>query len=427
MENNALAMKKTIVFTGILITVIFYGFEYLIRTNPSIIIPELKSTYHLNSFGIGSLVGMYYYTYAPFALIAGLLLDEFDARKVIPIGFLICAIGTLMFGITQYEVALLGRLLQGMGSAFAFVSCVYLLTKYLSPRLLPLMIGIVQSIGMLGGALGQGPSAYILQTAHIHWQSYWFILGIIGVTLAVLAYIFIISESDKSQQNKENNVSVRSILATVFKNPQSWLCSLTSAALFAPTTIFAMIFAIPYIQLTHGISRTIAASVVSMVPIGWIIGCVIMGWIAVLFKNRKIPVFLGIVGVLVFLLLVIYNTDTSVLTLSAYCLILGIFSGTAMIPYSIAQDSNGEHARGTTPGFMNVVVFGITAVLAQITGAIMNTKQHHVLSIVNYQHAFIVLFIGLIIALILFIRVKDIERIAAKKNAEPALNTSTSP
>ena len=62
---------------------LFYFMEYVVRSAPSVMLPELTSAFGLTTVGLSSLLGLYYYTYALFALIAG--------RLGRPLGRQVCA------------------------------------------------------------------------------------------------------------------------------------------------------------------------------------------------------------------------------------------------------------------------------------------------------------------------------------------------
>src|ERR1700723_416150 len=99
---------------------LFYFGQYAIRSAPGVMVPELTSGFGLTTIGVSSLLGLYYYTYSTFAIVAGAALDRFGAKYVVPIGIVVTAIGTIMFGLGSAGGAEAGRLLQGAGAAFAF-------------------------------------------------------------------------------------------------------------------------------------------------------------------------------------------------------------------------------------------------------------------------------------------------------------------
>ena len=78
---------------------LFYFMEYAVRSAPSVMLPELTRSFGLSTVGISSLLGLYYYSYAAFAIIAGASVDRWGAKYTIPVGVVLLALGTAMFGL----------------------------------------------------------------------------------------------------------------------------------------------------------------------------------------------------------------------------------------------------------------------------------------------------------------------------------------
>src|SRR5947209_7732224 len=117
-----------------LFCLLFYFMEYAVRAAPSVMLPELTTAFGLSTVGLSSLIGLYYYSYAAFAIVAGASVDRWGAKYTIPAGVLILAVGTSMFGVNVSWIAGVGRFLQGAGAAFAFVAAVYLASRGLPAR-----------------------------------------------------------------------------------------------------------------------------------------------------------------------------------------------------------------------------------------------------------------------------------------------------
>jgi len=166
----------------------FYFMEYAVRSAPSVMLPELARAFGLSTVGLSSLIGLYYYTYAIFAIIAGAAVDRWGAKYTIPLGVFLLAVGTAMFGVEGTGVAAMGRLLQGAGAAFAFVAAVYLAAHGLPARYLATAIGITQCIGMLGGSAGQFVVAPLIHGL-LAWQQFWIYAGVVTLVIAVAIYI----------------------------------------------------------------------------------------------------------------------------------------------------------------------------------------------------------------------------------------------
>ena len=69
-----------------LLTAVFYFYQYSMRSAPAVMVPDLSTAFGLSAVGVASLVGLVYYGYAPFSLVAGVCMDQLGPRKVVPLG-----------------------------------------------------------------------------------------------------------------------------------------------------------------------------------------------------------------------------------------------------------------------------------------------------------------------------------------------------
>ena len=135
---------RTAFIVAWVLCLIFYALQYALRSAPGVMIPELTATFGLTTLGVSSLLGVYYYTYAGFALVAGASLDRYGARWPIFVGVMTSAVGSGLFGFSAITAVESGRLLQGAGSAFAFTGAVYLAVHGFSAKWLATAIGVTQ-------------------------------------------------------------------------------------------------------------------------------------------------------------------------------------------------------------------------------------------------------------------------------------------
>ena len=69
-----------------LITAVYYFYQYTLRSAPAVMMPQLSEAFGLSAMGVASMVGLFYYGYSPFSLVAGVAMDRLGPRRVIPIG-----------------------------------------------------------------------------------------------------------------------------------------------------------------------------------------------------------------------------------------------------------------------------------------------------------------------------------------------------
>jgi MFS family permease len=228
------------------IGMLFYFVEYAVRSSPSVMIPELSGHFGLTTVGVSAMVGTYYYTYSITSLIAGIALDKAGAKYAVSVGIFILALGCLLFALSNTFTGNVARMLQGAGSAFAFPGCVYLAAKGFSSRSLATAIGFTQCMGMLGGTAGQsvvGPWIH----GGLSLPVFWIGTGLLSLALCIV--LFFITPSEKQVDTiATKHTNWLQPYKIVFGNVQSYLCGLVSGLLFAPTTVFIMVWGILFFQ-----------------------------------------------------------------------------------------------------------------------------------------------------------------------------------
>ena len=361
---TASAFHKAFVVAWIF-CLLFYFMEYAVRSAPSVMLPELTTAFGLSTVGLSSLIGLYYYSYAAFAIVAGASVDRWGAKYTIPAGVLILAVGTAMFAVNVGWIAGVGRFLQGAGAAFAFIAAVYLASRGLPARYLATAVGITQCLGMLGGAAGQFVVAPLIH-GPLEWQQFWVYAGVVSLLIAVAMFVATPSE-DVSQTSNASIWTTFAPYKTVLTNPQSYLCGLCGGLLFLPTTVGAMTWGVSFLQEGWHVAYTPAVDRAAAVAIGWVFGSPILGYVADRIGRRK-PVVLGGAALMLAATLAIFYLPPE--TFPPYLLgfLLGFGSGAAMIPYSIIKEVNPDHAKGSATGAMNFLVFVMTALAAPVIG-----------------------------------------------------------
>src|SRR5262249_23995701 len=136
-----------------IVTAVYYFYQYTLRSAPAVMMPQLAEAFGTSAMGVASIVGLFYYGYSPFSLVAGVAMDRLGPRRVVPLGAAAVGVGALLFGFGG-STASVGRLLQGAGGVFALVGAVYIATTSFPPSRAATLIGATQMFGMAGGSAG---------------------------------------------------------------------------------------------------------------------------------------------------------------------------------------------------------------------------------------------------------------------------------
>jgi len=388
--------KSSAAWVAWFLAALFYFYQYALRSAPAVMMPELSASLGLSTIGMASLVGLFYYGYSPFALVSGAAIDRLGARAVVPAGALMTAVGALLFATGSLTAANVGRFLQGAGGVFSFVGAAYIIGKHFPDSRAATLIGATQMLGMAGGSAGQflvGP----LIIWGIAWDRLWIGMGIIGLLLAVALFVILPKQEAPVERGPWVKNSARA-LAVVARNPLSIISGLIAGLLFIPTNILAMIWGVRFLQEAHGFAYGEAVLRSSMVPLGWIIGCPLLGLISDRLGRRK-PVIIGGAAVLFACLAWILYGPADVLPPYVLGLLAGVASGSAMIPYTIIKEAHPPELNGTATGLMNFICFTFSALFGPVFGWIMESVSGGGSGLEHYQMTFQPLLYGVALAI----------------------------
>ena len=385
---------------------VYYFFQYVLRSAPGVMMPQLSEAFGVTTMGVASIAGLFYYGYSPFSLVAGVALDRLGARRVVPLGAAAVGIGALLFATGQTQIASFGRLLQGAGGVFALVGAVYIATTSFPASRAATLIGATQMFGMAGGSAGQfvvGP----LIGAGLPWQQFWMVMGVAGLAVSALLYVVLPSQSAARTEGDWLRGALRA-MGIVFRNPQSILCGVIAGLIFVPTTIFDMVWGVRFLQDARGYDYATAVLRSALVPVGWIIGCPLLGWLSDRIGRRK-PVIVGGAAMLFASLAWILFGPASVLPPYVLGLTAGVGSGAAMLPYTVIKEANPPEISGTATGVVNFLNFTFSALLGPVFGWALAGASGGAasMSLEHFQTAFEPLLYGVALAIILTLLLKE--------------------
>ena len=405
-RGDAMKQAGRVATVAWLITAVYYFYQYMLRSAPAVMMPQLSEAFGITAMGVASMAGLFYYGYSPFSLVAGVALDRWGPRRVIPFGAAAVGIGALLFATGDNGIASAGRLLQGAGGVFALVGAAYIAMKNFPASRAATLIGATQMFGMAGGSAGQfmvGPAI----SAGMPWSTFWVVMGGIGIAISVLLLVLLPRQQPAPQGGAWLGEAGRA-LAIVFRNPQSILCGMIAGLLFIPTTIFDMIWGVRYLQEAHGMEYGAAVMRSATVPLGWIIGCPLLGFVSDRIGRRKPVIMAGAMLLLGCLAWILFG-PTDVLPPYVLGLLAGLGSGAAMVPYTVIKEANPPGMSGTATGVINFLNFTFSALLGPVFGWVLAyvAGAAAVRTLEHYQSAFVPLLFGVALAILLTLFLRE--------------------
>jgi len=390
---------------GWLITAVYYFYQYALRSAPAVMMPQLSDAFGLTAGGVASLAGLFYYGYSPFSLVAGLAMDRVGPRRVVPLGAAAVGVGAVMFASGNTTLAQAGRFLQGAGGVFALIGAAYIATTNFPPSRAATLIGATQMFGMAGGSAGQFLVGPIIGSG-VSWSTFWLGMGVIGLVISGLLYALLPEPRPPAATGPTTGAAQS--FRIVFTNPQSILCGIIAGLIFIPTTIFDMVWGVRYLQDARGLDYASAVLRSATVPLGWMIGCPLLGFVSDRVRRRRPVIAGGALALLACLAWILYG-PAGVLPPYVLGLLAGVASGAAMLPYTVIKEANPPDVSGTATGVVNFINFTFSALLGPVFASLLLSASGGVtpMALEHYQSAFLPLLYGVALAIVLTIFLKE--------------------
>ncbi len=398
----------------------FYFYEYLLRVSPSVMVPELMQAFSVDAAQMGILSAFYFYAYAPMQLPVGMLMDRFGARKLLTFASLICGLGAIFFGIAHsILLAKAGRLFIGVGSSFAFVAMVFVCSHWFKPEKRAFLVGLANSIGMLGAVAGQGPLS--LMVKNFDWRYTMNILGVLGLALAVLIFILIRGKSSTPVKQFESSpdapIKLMEGFKAVTKNGFCWLNAIIALLFYMTTTAIGGLWGVPFLQAAYGVSKHTASFAMSMLFVGWLVGGPLVGVLSDRMGKRKPLLGLSIIFTLLSLLPIIYLTDMPITIVYGLFFFVGFFSSGELLNFTFSTELVNVKYKGAAIAFTNFIVAVGSSFIQPLIGYFLDmgattsksTMVHHY-SAFDYKMSFSILPAMLVLAIILSFFLKEKKR-----------------
>ena len=405
---------------------IFYFYEYYLRISPSVMKHEWVSSFHLNATKFGTLSAFYYYAYVPMQLIVGLLVDRFKMRDILTFAILCCVIGSVMIASTNfYYIAAIGRFLQGVGSAFAFVGALKLAATWLPASRFGLFSCSCASLGFMGAAIGEISLSEAVTS--IGWRNSIYSFSAFGVFLMLVVWFALNNKNNKNNNSKNSNLhphlhehpptplpELLSQLTQIIKTPYIWIAGIISSLMFLPTSAFAELWGIPYLEKFHHYSSHTASTASAMIFIGWAIGAPIQGWLSDYFQNRVKVMLIGCIFGAILASIALFDVKLSYFSVCGVLMLFGIASSVQVLSFAMVKDIVPNKMIGTAIAFVNTLTMASGMIMQSGIGQILDLtwnglmkNGNRIYSIENYQTAVLVIPACLLISSIIIFAIKN--------------------
>ena len=381
-----------------LLAAIFYALDYFQHTAPSVLLKPLAFSLHINPTAVGDIMSIYFPIYAISQIPAGIILDRYRSGTVLGIACAIVSIGLVVMVSGSETMVIVGRILIAAGSSFAFLGALKTASMWLSDAVFPIAVGLTNTIGVIGGVLGQSYLNHLILV--YHWQHAIIFIGVFGFGLAILLLTFL-----RAQPNCRP-VGVKLPLDfSILRDYRIWLLAIYAAIMVGVVVnAFSELYDFAFLETTFKLSSQTAANISIMVFIGIAVGGPCHGIIARGIGKKRWMVLGCLLTILTFSAIIVStNWHLPIATLYGLYFLVGFFVSTMLLAFAMVRTYYDKKQTGMGFALVNMVIgvggFAFQLLLGRIISWISPDRsgftQH------DFTIGFIVLLVPLCISLFL--------------------------
>jgi MFS family permease len=360
MQENVVLPSKAALIGWVIcgLAAVFYCYEYLLRIQPSVMVPELMRQFSISADKFGVIISLYYIAYTPMQVVVGVMTDLYGPRYILSFAVIVCTIGSFLFAIADnLYLAGAGRFLIGFGSAFAFVSALKLASIWLPLNRFALFAGLVTALGMVGGMVGAIGLTHLVKV--VGWKATVYGGSILGAILTPIIWMVIRDKQEASATKQSSKIAYKETfygLKVILFNWQAWAAGLVGCVLYMSLSVFAELWGIPFLKEVYHLDPNQAAVTVSMVFLGWLIGAPLTGWISDRIQKRRFPLLFGCILSAIAISWVIYFPNTPLILVKVLLFLFGVFSSIEVVCFAVGRETSPRHVSGAAVSFINLLV-----------------------------------------------------------------------
>jgi len=358
-----------------------YFFVYFHRVSTSVIAPDLLATFQTDAAALGFMSSMYFYVYAFEQPFVGYLTDRLGPRRVISLWTLIATLGCLIFGFAPtIGWASVGRAIIGFGVGGVYVPALKAFSQWFEKKEFSTMVGLFLAAGNLGALVATTPLVWMAQA--YGWRISFQLIAGITVILALAAFFFTrdhtqvqspVNSSDASENPPPRKASPS--IVSVLISFRFWVYGSLFFGIAGTYLSLQGLWATPYLMSRFGIELTHASKINMLIPLGFIAGSPLWGWLGSrVFRNKMtLLICLLVIMTTMWAGLIISHIPWGITGVMIVMFVIGCTAGGLFtIIWTMIRESTPGSVLGLTTGLINPFPMLGIAIFQVWTGAIIN-------------------------------------------------------
>lgn len=357
-----------------------YLFVYFHRVSTSVIAHDILIAFNTNATALGFMSSMYFYLYAFEQPLVGYYTDMLGARRVIAYCTLVAAAGCFMFALAPSMTwASAGRALIGIGVGGVYVPAVKAFSQWFKSNEFATMMGLLLAVGNFGAIIATTPLAWAAN--NWGWRISFNVIGFISLALA-LAVLLLIKDFKGSSETIQVEHNFKPVGAdspkisfyTPLGSSQFWIIGMTFFGAYGIVITFQGLWATPFLMAVLKTDRITASNLNMIIPIGFIIGAPLFGWLTGRIFKSKVQVINLLLGILTFSWAgIVFGMNLGIVWISIILFLMGIsVGGSINLLWAHVRDITPPQTLGSFSGLLNPAPFLGVAVFQVLTGSFLD-------------------------------------------------------
>ena len=401
-----------------LLSALFFFYIFIQMNSFNAIEPYFFAQYGWTTDQLTRLFEMYFYGNVLFLFPAGMLLDRFSTRRLLLICMSVSLLCTLAFvhsGVIWQST--LARFVMGLAGAFCVLAPVRLASRWFTPDKMALVVGLIVTIGMIGGMVAQAPFVWLTQ--HYGFQSLLYVDTALGLLILFFLFAWVkdvpagAEESEADAHQAVEGMGLFTSIGLVLRRKENWLAGLYASLINLPVFWLGGFWGVNYLHQAHHLTTADASMVNTMMFLGLIIGSPLYGYWSDKLCLRRLPLIVGALSSLFVMSFIIFTPGLAFGELFLLFFLLGVAISSQTVVYPYVVEANPFHLTGTAESIASVLIMagGFTSSLftraLNIEGVRAYVNKVPVYSVGSYHLALSLLLAGFILSLLISIALRE--------------------
>lgn len=408
LQNNR---TRWVIFAAL---ALMYILVYFYRVSLAVVAGDISRELHLTPEQLGNLSGVLFYVYAVAQLPLGPLIDRFGSRMVISGCGVLTTLGGIIFSQADtLAVAMIARVLIGVGTASVLMATFTLFSHWFSKQEFGRVSGFMVALGNLGNLAATAPLA--LAVGAFGWRNTFLAAAVVQALVTLLVFTKVQDRPEGVTAHEEGlpkpEMRMMAAWGEIFGTRDFWLLGGLAFFWYGNYLALQALWGGPYLMEVLHLSRGAAGSMLMFTSVGFIVGSSFIDTVARrFFRSYKKTLLAGQIALLLLMTAFLGWAETVPQPLLAMVFFLiGLAVSSGVMIYPIIRSMFPVAIVGTALTSLNFYVLMGAAVTQQVMGIIVGSYDSSggSISAAALHTAFLVPIAGLALSIVLYLRARE--------------------